>query len=175
MSNTIEILQLCSSKLKQLGQRVDRLRSSSEPAVPPPAPPSTPVSGISLARIVAESIVSDIMERVTGARDKVFENIPPKKKRASPRCHECHGPVSGYHQDYPHGLNVCQLEHYDYCEGDILEGKNRSGHYWRGCPDEYAPPEYSELASGGTADGTPLSTVVFSDDDDTSAFQEGKD
>ena len=174
MSDTVKILQLCSIKLQQLGQRVDELRSStSEPAVSPPAPPSTPVAGISLASIAVESIVSDIMERVTGTRDKVFEDIPVKKKRASPRCHECHGPVSGYHQDYPHGLNVCQLEHYDYCEGDILEGKNRSGHYWRGCPDDYAPPQYSDLASGGFADtavGTQLSAVVFSDDEDTSEY-----
>ena len=131
MSSTIDILNACSTKLLQIDLRVDKLRSSvsgESPSAPPPTP-YTP------GALIAEDILVDIMSRVTGT----------KPKRTPPRCHECHGPVSGYHKEYPHGLNVCELEHYDLCEGFILEGKNRSGHYWRGCPQEYIPPGSSRV------------------------------
>ena len=131
MSSTIDILNACSTKLLQIDLRVDKLRSSvsgESPSAPPPTP-YTP------GALIAEDILVDIMSRVTGT----------KPKRTPPRCHECHGPVSGYHKEYPHGLNVCELEHYDLCEGFILEGKNRSGHYWRGCPQEYIPPSNSRV------------------------------
>ena len=65
------------------------------------------------------------------------------KQRASARCHECHGPIAGYHQGYPHGLGLCQLEHYDLCPGGVLE-KDRGGHIWKTCPEEYEPPEDSQ-------------------------------
>ena len=60
-------------------------------------------------------------------------------KRAVSRCHECHGPLAQYHKGYPHGVNICELEHYDLCAGGIQEGKNRGGHFWKGCPEGFVP------------------------------------
>ena len=144
MSNTIEILELCSKRLQKLDQRIDRLRPSvSHPPVQPSAPPPSPAPELD-STLVVDSIITEIMEKATGTRYKVV-GAASKKKRAISRCHECHGPVRGYHEDFIHGLNICQLEHYDHCEGSILEGKNRSGHFWRGCPEGYIPPEVTDL------------------------------
>ena len=67
-------------------------------------------------------------------------------KRAEPRCHECHGPVAPYHTGYPHGIDKCGLEHYDLCTGGILEGSDKGGHFWRGCPDSFSPlPDREQL------------------------------
>ena len=60
-------------------------------------------------------------------------------KRSEARCHECHGPVANYHKGHAHGVDMCNLEHYDLCTGDIVEGKDKGGHFWRGCPDGFAP------------------------------------
>jgi hypothetical protein len=68
--------------------------------------------------------------------------------RAPSRCHGCHGPLAGYHKGYPHGKDVCELEHYELCTGDIEEGSDRGGHFWRGCSPDFEPPE----ASGGSLD-----------------------
>ena len=126
-----------------LVKRVDSLRKKTVSCSSPPAPPPTPFAAESTdtdsvqsspsALHVARSVVEEIMAATVDT------------KRAPSRCHECHGPISGYHNDHPHGLNICQLEHYDYCEGGLLEGKNKSGHYWRGCPSEYVFEPQEEL------------------------------
>ena len=105
-------------KLQVLSESIDRIRkvsnsNSSSPTkliAPPPTPSSQPESPA---------------------------RMPPKRRAA--RCHECHGPISGYHQGYPHGLGICQLEHYDICPGGVL-GRDRGGHSWTPCPEEYVPP-----------------------------------
>ena len=137
MSSTVQLLEACSEKLLKLDHRIDRIRSSVS-ELNPAAPPPTPEQEYSSDTSFVEQIVWDIMEKVTGT----------KPKRAPPRCHECHGPLRGYHHEYPHGINICELEHYDLCEGHILEGKNRSGHFWRGCPKGYVPPGSKEHDSG---------------------------
>ena len=144
MSDTLEILQLCSERLQRLDHKIDRIRLSVSEQSPAPPPP-TPVPE---SAVVVGNIVTEIMESATGARAKAFEEVKSKPKRAPPRCHECHGPIRGYHQEYPHGLNICQLEHYEHCEGDIVEGKNRSGHYWRGCPADYLPLGSDDIDTG---------------------------
>ena len=73
----------------------------------PSPPPPTPVPE---ATLVVDTIVSDIMAEAMGARRRVYEEAnSTKPKRALPCCHECHGPIRGYHQEYPHGLNICEL------------------------------------------------------------------
>ena len=84
--------------------------------VPTPAPPPTPASPTT--------------------------SMPP---RQAARCHECHGPIAGYHQGYQHGLGACQLEHYDLCIGGITV-KDRGGHEWKPCPVDYEAP----IACGGS-------------------------
>ena len=84
--------------------------------VPTPAPPPTPAS--------------------------LTTSMPP---RQAARCHECHGPIAGYHQGYQHGLGACQLEHYDLCIGGITV-KDRGGHEWKPCPVDYEAP----IACGGS-------------------------
>ena len=44
-----------------------------------------------------------------------------------------------YHKGYAHGVDICELEHYELCTGNIQEGKNRGGHFWRGCPEGFEP------------------------------------
>ena len=118
-SSARETLEQCSLKLQVVSESIDRIRklsnsNSSSPTkliAPPPTPTSPPESSA---------------------------NMPPK--RAAARCHECHGPISGYHQGYPHGLGTCQLEHYDFCNGGVLE-RDRGGHSWTPCPEDYVPPE----------------------------------
>ena len=149
MNDTLEILQLCSDRLQRLDHKIDKIRLSVSEQSPAPPPP-TPVPE---SAVVVDDIVSEIMASATGARSKVFEGNS-KTKRALPRCHECHGPIRGYHQEYPHGLNICQLEHYEHCEGGISEGKNRSGHYWRGCPTDYLPPGSDDYGSGDGLDNS---------------------
>ena len=114
-----ETLEQCSLKLQKLSGDIDRIRSLSNTTSSADllAPPPTPASPTTM----------------TG-------------KRAAARCHECHGPIAGYHQGYPHGLGICQLEHYDMCPGGILE-KDRGGHSWTACPPEYEPPGEKELAT----------------------------
>ena len=108
-----ETLEQCSLKLQHLSENIDRIRRLSSGRSPEKlsAPPPTPTSPASM---------------------------PPT--RAPARCHECHGPISGYHQGYPHGLGICQLEHYDLCLGGINE-KDRGGHSWTPCPSDYVPPQ----------------------------------
>ena len=125
------LLDQCLTRLKELGNRVDRSRKLSESlnwAVPPPPPPSpaapsTSPRGLSLVTDIVDSLLHTVV--MSG--------------RAPSRCHECHGPLSGYHKGYAHGIDICELEHYELCAGDILEGKLK-GQYWRGCPEDFEPP-----------------------------------
>ena len=114
-----ETLEQCSLKLQKLSGDIDRIRSlpNNTGSGELLVPPPTPASPVTM----------------TG-------------KRAAARCHECHGPIAGFHQGYPHGLGICQLEHYDMCHGGILE-KDRGGHTWTTCPPEYEPPGERELAT----------------------------
>ena len=114
MLSATETLEKCSLRLEALSGNIDRIRSlsSSTSTTVSRAPPPSPASP----------------PQVT---------MPPK--RAAARCHECHGPLTGYHQGYPHGLGVCQLEHYDMCPGGVLE-KDKGGHSWASCPQDYEPP-----------------------------------
>ena len=121
--NVLQTLDQCKTRLEGLIDTVERCRTPvnsapASPTAPPPTPtpPSNPVTSMSAA------------------------------KRAHPRCHECHGPLGPTnHGQYQHGLDVCQLEHYRLCVGGIVEGKDRGGHIWRGCPSDYQPPEASSI------------------------------
>ena len=118
MSTARDTLEKCCQRLQGLSEGIDRIRSigkSSEALVAPPPTPSSPSVS--------------------------FVSMPPK--RAPARCHECHGPLAGYHQGYQHGLDLCQLEHYDLCGGGVTE-KDRGGNSWRPCPSEYEPPLATE-------------------------------
>ena len=122
MSRAQETLEQCCVKLQELSGSIDRIRSlrlNSDSSVLRDlvVPPPTPTSP-----------------------------AMPGNQRAAARCHECHGPIAGYHQGYPHGLGLCQLEHYDLCPGAVLE-KDRGGHIWKTCPEEYEPPEGSQQSS----------------------------
>ena len=118
MSTAQETLEQCSLKLQRLSGSIDRIRSLSisNNTIDLIAPPSTPTSPVMSGR------------------------------RAAARCHECHGPIAGYHQGYPHGLGLCQLQHYDRCPGGVTE-KDRGGHTWKICPPEYLPPQLDEEIS----------------------------
>ena len=104
MSTVQGTLENCSQKLKLLSGSIDRIRSIStgsslsDPVAPPPTPASPVRSSPNMSG-----------------------------KRAAARCHECHGPLAGYHQGYQHGLGQCQLQHYDLCPGGVQE-KDRGGH-----------------------------------------------
>ena len=124
------LLDQCLTRLKELGNIVDRTRKLSEGidwAAPPP-PPSSPAlrspprNYPQVEEIIDSLLLSTIMSG-----------------RAPSRCHECHGPLSGYHKGYAHGVGVCELEHYELCCGDIPEGNDRSGHFWKGCPEDFEP------------------------------------
>ena len=123
MNSVQQTLEQCSSKLQELSGSIDRIRSLNSCDSPCKliAPPPTPTSPAKLKTTMSG-------------------------KRAAARCHECHGPIAGYHQGYPHGLGLCQLEHYDLCPGGVLE-KDRGGHVWRTCPEDYQPPEDHDLVT----------------------------
>ena len=114
--NTSELLEQCQLCLLNLDSVVDRIRNTSVGNtwldVLPLAPPPSPT-----------------YSKMSG----------DAHKRAVSRCHECHGPLTQYHKGYPHGVDTCDLEHYDLCAGGIQEGKNRGGHFWRGCPEGFVP------------------------------------
>ena len=132
------LIDQCLVRLRELGSKVDRTRRLSESlswAVPPPPPPSP--AAFSPKRL---SPVEDIIE---GLLDRAVMS----GTRAPSRCHECHGPLSGYHKGYAHGVDVCELEHYELCTGDILEGRMK-GQFWRGCPEDFEP----QGATGDTYD-----------------------
>ena len=115
MLDTLAVLEQCRVRLLSLDDQVERIRSTSvsrqsESDVTPVVPPPSP------AMMTGDTV-----------------------KRSEARCHECHGPVANYHKGHPHGVDICNLEHYDLCAGDVVEGKDKGGHFWRGCPDGFAP------------------------------------
>ena len=120
MSNTRELLEQCQVRLLALDSQVDRIRKNSAHSnldVLPVAPPPSPA--------ISAAMGGD---------------------RALSRCHECHGPLAGYHKGYPHGIDTCELEHYDLCVGGIVEGNGKGGNFWRGCPSDFTPhPDREEL------------------------------
>ena len=143
MSDVLSTLQLCSEKLLGLGTRVENLRrlsSSSEVFKDLIAPPPSPAE-LSTSESTLSSMPVD---------------------RVSPRCHECHGPITNYHSRYPHGIGNCPLQHYDLCPGNISEGKDRGGHLWRGCPNGYVPPGPQSLVPDNPEDGSIKSPSDFS-------------
>ena len=71
MSDTLEILQLCSERLQRLDHKIDRIRLSVSEQSPAPPPP-TPVPE---SAVVVGNIVTEIMESATGARAKAFEEV----------------------------------------------------------------------------------------------------
>ena len=136
MPSTKENLDLCAQKLSLLGEQVDRILRTTGSGSTPSAPPPSPASENEPLQLVVAT-----HSQYTPSSSPSSMAAKMESKRAPGRCHECHGPLSGYHREHPHGVNVCQLEHYDLCEGNIAEGKNKSGHFWRGCPLDYVPPE----------------------------------
>ena len=117
MLDTLSVLEQCRVRLLSLDEQVDRLRRNS----------------------VLGRAVSDVVLIVPPPSPASLAMPGDTQKRAEPRCHECHGPVAPYHTGYPHGIDNCGLEHYDLCTGGILEGKDKGGHFWRGCPDSFSP------------------------------------
>ena len=142
MPDTKDILELCAQKLNLLDAQVDRIlrTTGSGSWSSPPAPPPSPASGTETVQLV---VAEQNQHTPTASPSLASMTTEMEFRRAPGRCHECHGPLGGYHREHPHGVNVCQLEHYDLCEGNITEGKNKSGHFWRGCPLDYVliPPE----------------------------------
>ena len=122
--NTRDLLEQCQLRLLNLDSLVDRIRSKSVGNVwsdaSPLAPPPSP----------AESTMPG-----------------DTQKRAVSRCHECHGPLTQYHKGFPHGVNVCNLEHYDLCGGGIKEGNDKGGHFWNGCPEGFIAHPDSDKVS----------------------------
>ena len=95
MLDTLVVLEQCGVRLLSLDSQVERIRSTSvsrqaETDVLPVVPPPSP------------AMMTDTV------------------KRSEARCHECHGPVANYHKGHPHGIDTCNLEHYDLCTGDII-------------------------------------------------------
>ena len=117
--NALQTLDQCRARLEVLVTTVDRCRTpTGSTPTSPKAPPSTPCT-------VEED-----------------SSTMSANRRAHPRCHDCHGPLgASYHGQHPHGLDICPLEHYELCVGGIVDGKDKGGHMWRGCPGEFNPPE----------------------------------
>ena len=88
-------------------------------------------------------------------------------------CHGCHAPLDPDHQSFPSGWQKCPLEHWDGCEGGIVEGKATNGKEWRGCPPDYvggaAGGENSfEVENIGSDHGLKSSDITLDDiNDDT--------
>ena len=142
MSDALLTLQRCREKLLYLDNKVENLQrlSSSSHSIPPSAPPPSPA--------VPATSFGPPNSMVGG--------------RASPRCHECHGPIGEYHAKYPHGIGSCPLQHYDMCPGDISEGKDRGGHMWKGCPFNYLAPDASNYEDTSQVDSQDKSPSEFS-------------
>ena len=126
-----DLLDQCILRLTELGERVDRSRRLCEKTncTIPPAPPSSPV-------VTPTSPVNFII-------DSILLSPVMSAGRAPSRCHECPGPLSRYHKGFAHGVDMCELEHYELCTGDIKEGNDKGGHFWRGCPTDFEPQESS--------------------------------
>ena len=141
MSNTRELLEQCQLRLLALDSQVDRIRKS--------------------------SACSNL---------DVLPVAPPPSpamggERALHRCHDCHGPLAGYHKGYPHGVDTCELEHYDLCAGGIIEGNGKGGQFWRGCPPDFTPhPDREELlvTRGVSQEHTSAATSESVSDSDSS-------
>ena len=133
------LLDQCLARLQELGNIVDRTRKLSERidwAAPPPPPSSPALQSPPRKHPLVEEIIDSLLLSTV------------MSGRAPSRCHECHGPLSGYHKGYAHGVGICELEHYELCCGDIPEGNDRSGHFWKGCPEDFEP----QGAFGGDQD-----------------------
>ena len=135
------LLDQCITKLRELGERIDRRKSLSGQYIAPTAPPNSPATS-SLPSPTPSSCALFVI-------DSILLPAVMSTGRAPSRCHECHGPLSGYHKGYPHGVDVCELQHYELCPGDIQEGSGRGGQFWRGCPGDFEPPESSGMTENG--------------------------
>ena len=133
------LLDQCLARLRELGQSVERTRKLSEGFnwTIPPAPPSSPALQVSPTK---SSFTTAVPSPVKAIIEDIFQSSV-MSVRAPSRCHECHGPLSSYHKGYPHGIDACELEHYELCKGSIEEGKDRGGHFWRGCPHDFEPAD----------------------------------
>ena len=119
--SALQTLEQCRERLEGLLGTVERCRTpiNSRPGTPDIRPP--PPSPLCVA---------------------VSDTDMPATERAHPRCHDCHGPLGPtYHGHHPHGMGICPLEHYELCGGGIEDGKDKSGHIWKGCPPDHTPPE----------------------------------
>ena len=81
------LLDQCIARLKELGDSVDRTRKLSEGInweVPPPPPSSPVLKSLPGAHLIVEGIIDSLL------------SASVMSGRAPSRCHECHGPLSGY-------------------------------------------------------------------------------
>ena len=88
---------------------------------------------------------------------------------AKRRCHGCHGYVDEDHRGFATGadrVTGCQRDHDDRCEGGILDGKDKKGQFWRGCPLDFLHVEDGDDSFLSNYDGG----VGLEGDDLTSQF-----
>lgn len=116
------------------------------------APAKLCLDRLDTATRILGSRVSSLSSLVSRSRESPEVSLIPLLILSSPNststmgrtCHGCHAPLDSDHQSFPSGWQKCPLEHWDGCQGGIVEGKGTNGKEWRGCP-----PDYVGGAAGG--------------------------
>jgi hypothetical protein len=156
MLYTKKLLEQCQLRLIALDSQVDRIRSNS----------------------VGNKQLSDVLPLAPPPSPASIEMSVDSQKRAAPRCHECHGPLAPYHKGYPHGVDTCELEHYDLCCGGITEGNDKGGHFWKCCPADFTPHpelENAQMLGGSNISDAGLEFKSVSGSQSDSDYDPGSD
>jgi hypothetical protein len=96
----------------------------------------------SLSRLVSSLPGSPLSRSLPATGQAIPNQISPATTLSSSEdmgrtCHGCHAPLDEDHQNVPSGWQKCPLEHWNGCEGGIVDGKALNGADWKGCPLDY--------------------------------------